>query len=883
MAFTKITNAELNSRGATTLPNVPTIGATALKQEFDAPAKQVVAPKVNNLIDELQASTAAEDLGAVAPTGRTGTSVQSVLNSISSDLGTAEAQSHAHPNKAVIDKFADDGTGLTYDGNPIRGAVESVNGKDGTVVLTASDVGALPSTTPIPTKTSDLTNDSGFITASSLPTKTSQLTNDSGFITSGDIPTIPTKTSDLTNDSNFVADSSYVHTDNNYDATAKGIVDGATAAIAAKSTVAWNQNITTGQKIATVTIDGTPTDVYAPTGGGGGGGAVDSVNGQTGIVTLGVGDLDDVSISSLASQQTIVYDGTEWGNEALADVALSGAYADLSGQPTLATVATSGAYADLTGQPTIPTITDTYSATSSNGMSGKAVAQAIASIHGGGMLPYLYIDSEAGATVTVVQPDSTTITPTAAGSGHWECELTGGYGTYVIHSVLSGQGDVTLSLAVDTVKEYHVTDTHYDYTINVTAPSGSTVRIVGGGETYTGTGTGTAQAFAVHTPSTVYTITATQIMDGNTKTDEATVTSAATSGGSTNVTLSIEFGTINVSVAADFVTAGSTITCVKTGVNTISKTAASTLTFRVPETGEYTISGTLSGTPYSTTATVISLSTPESVDLRTGAPMYSFETATDAQLAAMLESYYDGSYNAADIATLKSTYMPIGAKRSISLSAMTATGVSESHHADNYDVVIIGHEHDDLKIPSSGGKTKAFLTLQLDRILYKNTTDATYTSDYPAAADEGGYMNSTNTNVGGWTNCARRSWCNNVFFNALPTAIKNLVKTVNKLTSAGNQSTTIQTTEDDVFLLSEIEIFGAITKSKTGEGNQYEYFTIASNTQKKPSYQSYVSAYWWERSPDGSLVTYFCDVNNNGVAWSAYAKYTAGLAPAFCI
>ena len=35
----------------------------------------------------------------------------------------------------------------------------------------------------IPTKTSDLTNDSGFITSSSLPTKVSDLTNDSGFIT----------------------------------------------------------------------------------------------------------------------------------------------------------------------------------------------------------------------------------------------------------------------------------------------------------------------------------------------------------------------------------------------------------------------------------------------------------------------------------------------------------------------------------------------------------------------------------------------------------------------------------------------------------------------------------------------------------------------------
>lgn len=46
------------------------------------------------------------------------------------------------------------------------GAVDSVNGQIGNVVLTASDVGALPNSTTIPTKTSDLTNDSGFVNAS---------------------------------------------------------------------------------------------------------------------------------------------------------------------------------------------------------------------------------------------------------------------------------------------------------------------------------------------------------------------------------------------------------------------------------------------------------------------------------------------------------------------------------------------------------------------------------------------------------------------------------------------------------------------------------------------------------------------------------------------
>lgn len=46
------------------------------------------------------------------------------------------------------------------------GAVNSVNGQTGDVVLDAQDVGALPDNTPIPSKTSDLTNDSGFVNAS---------------------------------------------------------------------------------------------------------------------------------------------------------------------------------------------------------------------------------------------------------------------------------------------------------------------------------------------------------------------------------------------------------------------------------------------------------------------------------------------------------------------------------------------------------------------------------------------------------------------------------------------------------------------------------------------------------------------------------------------
>lgn len=46
-----------------------------------------------------------------------------------------------------------------------QAAVMSVNGQTGTVVLDATDVGALPDTTAIPTDTSDLTNNAGFVDA----------------------------------------------------------------------------------------------------------------------------------------------------------------------------------------------------------------------------------------------------------------------------------------------------------------------------------------------------------------------------------------------------------------------------------------------------------------------------------------------------------------------------------------------------------------------------------------------------------------------------------------------------------------------------------------------------------------------------------------------
>ena len=267
-----------------------------------------------------------------------------------------------------------------------------------------------------------------------------------------------------------------------------------------------------------------------------------------------------------------------------------------------------------------------------------------------GLLPHLYIDSEPESTVTVIAPDSSVITPTQISSGHWECDVPD-YGVYVIHAVI-GADDATFTLTVDDVKEYHITDNHYDYTLSVYAPNGSVIRVTDGvNETYTGTGAGsTAEVFALHQASTTYTIQVT--IDGVSKSDS--VTTPETTGGSGSKTF--EYGTINVTLDADFI--GETITCVNGGT-TISKTASTTsLVFYPPTTGTWAISGEVSGTTYSVNAEVTSLSTPVSVSLQVSITV----TVTMYGAAGAVISYTDA--NGSQTQTLDNT----GKKENVSIT-----------------------------------------------------------------------------------------------------------------------------------------------------------------------------------------------------------------------
>lgn len=265
------------------------------------------------------------------------------------------------------------------------------------------------------------------------------------------------------------------------------------------------------------------------------------------------------------------------------------------------------------------------------------------------------------------------------------------------------------------------------------------------------------------------------------------------------------------------------------------------------------------------------LGEPKGLNLK----IVTFADGTDAEIEKMIEAHYAGKINIGD-------YWAVGDKRIIHHNAMDATGVSESHKANDYAYVIIGIEHDDLAT-AINGKTKAAITIQTERMLYLDTTTE-YNSSYDAS-HECGYMNSSDTNSGGWEGCERRTWCNNVYKECLPTYIRDMMKQVKKLTSVGRYSDIIKTSNDYAFLPSEIEIFGSASNSYAGEGKQYQYFkNAAANICKKPYYSSnYASGFWWERSPHIGSSSDFGFVNAGGGASYTNATSIYGVAPCLCI
>ena len=238
----------------------------------------------------------------------------------------------------------------------------------------------------------------------------------------------------------------------------------------------------------------------------------------------------------------------------------------------------------------------------------------------------------------------------------------------------------------------------------------------------------------------------------------------------------------------------------------------------------------------------------------------SWADGTDEQIVAMVNAADEGLINLAD-------YWSVGDERQVTLSAMSATGVGESHAEQTVTFVLM----------NVGGKTLANATPS-------GRTTCSFIVGMKNGLAEKGYMNSSNTNSGGWEASARRTWCNDVFRNAIPSTLRDIFKQHLNVTANGSSSTTATST--DYFALpAEKEVFGSVTHANsTAEASltQFEYYKTSANRIKKTGDSG--SAYnWWERSTRYDYSSSFCYVYSDGSANTTSASTAYMLAPFGCI
>ena len=353
----------------------------------------------------------------------------------------------------------------------------------------------------------------------------------------------------------------------------------------------------------------------------------------------------------------------------------------------------------------------------------------------------------------------------------------------------------------------------------VTVSVGATVTATNGSKTITGTSDSTGVCTLLVPEAGTWSVSAT--LNGQTSdTKSVSVTDS--------YAVSLTFFSATITVTVD---SGASVSLQKDGATIQTKISTGTVVFTVTETGTYTIVATKDGQIMS-----------GSVDVVSGATSYTMA------LSFLKDNFADNDWTfiiaACHSGSVPSTWVVGNSK------TMTINGAS-------YQIDIIGKNHDTY---TAGGT--APLTFQMHDC-YADTKA----------------MNSSNTNSGGWTSCAMRQTHLPAILALMPTEVQNGIREVNKLTSAGRKSSTINTTADKLFLLSEIEIFGSVTYSKNGEGTQYDYYK-AGNSKVKNRNGSAVA--WWERSPRASDIANFCLVDSSGSANNRSASTAIGVAFGFC-
>lgn len=239
-----------------------------------------------------------------------------------------------------------------------------------------------------------------------------------------------------------------------------------------------------------------------------------------------------------------------------------------------------------------------------------------------------------------------------------------------------------------------------------------------------------------------------------------------------------------------------------------------------------------------------------------GPTIVSWADGTDEEISAMVDAADAGKLNLSD-------YWSAGDTRTVRLSAMSASvsNGSEAHVAQNVRFVLTDPGHYTL----ANGRMCNFVVLQKDSLL------------------EGGFMHAQGTNHRGWEECPRRTWCNSVYRNSIPSTLLGIFKQFKVYTGANSFNDDIVESVDWFSFFSEKEVFGStLYANKTGESKntQLDWYKIYSNRIKLKNGKA---DSWWERSMTDGYYLGFCAVNHAGHQDRNTTELRYGLAPFGCI
>lgn len=109
MAFKKITDEDRSGKGNVGQPDTPGLTTAEMQEVMDS-LPNLAIDKFNELIDALNETTAAVNMGATVPDGITAQpNVQSILNAMVLNLALNTQSRHTHANKTALDGLTQEG------------------------------------------------------------------------------------------------------------------------------------------------------------------------------------------------------------------------------------------------------------------------------------------------------------------------------------------------------------------------------------------------------------------------------------------------------------------------------------------------------------------------------------------------------------------------------------------------------------------------------------------------------------------------------------------------------------------------------------------------------------------------------------------------------